>query len=102
WMLALAAYLDYVRRGGALRYLLVLLCFTLGLMAKPMIVSLPLVLLVLDFWPLNRVSGARCEVSGDGRPVVHLTRRTSYRTLFLEKIPLFALAFAACVVTWLV
>jgi protein O-mannosyl-transferase len=64
WMLTIAAYVHYVRRGGVWRYLLVMFCLALGLMAKPMLVSLPLVLLVLDFWPLKRVPGVRCQVSG--------------------------------------
>ncbi len=59
WMLTIAAYLSYAQRGGALRYVLVVLCFALGLMAKPMIVTLPVVLLALDFWPLCRSSMTR-------------------------------------------
>jgi tetratricopeptide (TPR) repeat protein len=81
WMITLAAYLYYVKKGGILRYLPVMLCFTLGLMAKPMVVSLPIVLLLLDFWPLKRVQ------KNVGRLVV-------------EKIPLFVLALAACITTY--
>src|SRR5262249_58216680 len=58
WMLTLAAYLHYVRRPGARRYLLVVLALGLGLMAKPMLVTLPCVLLLLDYWPLRRWRGA--------------------------------------------
>ena len=57
FMLTLAAYLGYVRRPFAPgRYLLVLACFAAGLAAKPMAVTLPLVLLLLDYWPLGRFS----------------------------------------------
>ncbi len=54
WMLSLWSYVQYVEHPGVYRYLLVLLFFILGIMAKPMIVTLPFVLLLLDFWPLCR------------------------------------------------
>jgi tetratricopeptide (TPR) repeat protein len=54
WMLTMGAYLLYVERPGLLKYLAVVLFFALGLMAKPMLVTLPFVLLLLDFWPLHR------------------------------------------------
>ena len=57
FMLTLAAYADYARRPFSLpRYLLVTVLFVLGLMAKPMLVTLPFVLLLLDYWPLGRIS----------------------------------------------
>src|SRR5207248_3231515 len=55
-MLTLWAYAWYAERPGWRRYLLVLMAFALGLMAKPMLVTLPCVLLLLDYWPLKRVS----------------------------------------------
>lgn len=54
WMLTMGAYLFYVERPGLPRYLAVVLFFALGLMSKPMLVTLPFVLLLLDFWPLHR------------------------------------------------
>ncbi len=54
WMLTLGAYSYYVENPGFRRYALVLLFFVLGLMAKPMLVTLPFVLLLLDYWPLQR------------------------------------------------
>jgi tetratricopeptide (TPR) repeat protein len=57
WMLTLGAYLRYVRRPGAGRYVILIAMFALGLLAKPMLVTLPLVLLLLDWWPLNRIAG---------------------------------------------
>src|ERR1035438_5551132 len=83
WMLAMWAYVAYVRRPGLRRYLLVVLWFGLGLMAKPMLVTLPFVLLLLDFWPLRRV-----ELG-------------SLLRLVKEKLPLFALAAISSVVTLL-
>ena len=62
FMLTLAAYTGYVRRPFSLsRYLLVTVLFALGLMAKPMLVTLPFVLLLLDYWPLGRGQGAGSE-----------------------------------------
>jgi protein O-mannosyl-transferase len=80
-LLALAAYGWYVRRPRASRYLLVALLFALGLMAKPMLVTLPLLLLLLDFWPLERFP------------------TTSLSHLVLEKIPLLLLSGASAAIT---
>ena len=55
WALVMWSYAVYARREGPWRYLLVLLFFTLGLMAKPTLISLPFVLLLLDYWPLRRL-----------------------------------------------
>ena len=81
--LALLAYRWYVRRPNVKRYLAVALLFTLGLMAKPMVITLPFVLLLLDYWPLDR-----------RKPSDH-----SYRRLVVEKLPLFALSAASAAVT---
>ena len=75
FMLTLGAYLGYVRRPFSLaRYLAVVVLFALGLMAKPMLVTLPLVLLLLDYWPLGRMArdragpvAARRSVATGGR-----------------------------------
>lgn len=89
WLLTVLAYLSYVRRGGVGRYAVVLLTYALGLMAKPMLVSLPLILLILDYWPLGRLQGSGVSNVPD-------TRRPTPVTLLLEKIPLFAMAAACC------
>jgi tetratricopeptide (TPR) repeat protein len=94
FMLTLGAYVAYARHPfSLLRYLTVVGLFALGLMAKPMLVTLPCVLLLLDYWPLGRLESPP---------------RESQRTLFIpwrlvvEKLPLFALSAASCVVTPLV
>jgi tetratricopeptide (TPR) repeat protein len=89
WVLALGAYLRYARVPTPARALAVLLCSVLGLLAKPMVVTLPFVLLLLDWWPLGRL-GAR----GGGRPPARARR------LVLEKAPLFALSAASSLVTY--
>ncbi len=75
-------------------YLLSLLLFGLGLMSKPMLVTLPCVLLLLDFWPLHRFNLPLF------RPAP--ANSSSLLPLLVEKIPFFALSFAACVITFLV
>ena len=77
WMLTMLAYAVYAERRTARRYMLLIAAFALGLMAKPMLVSLPIALLLLDVWPLKR-SGRRLA----------------------EYAPLFALAAASCAITW--
>src|SRR5947209_7911029 len=66
WMLTLLAYAHYVARPCLSRYLLVVLALTLGLMAKPMLVTLPCVLLLLDYWPLRRLRLGPPETEGEG------------------------------------
>ena len=77
WMLTLWAYSAYVARPGRARYVLTLVVFCLGLMAKPMLVTLPVVLLLLDFWPLHR------------------------ELRIVEKIPFFVASLAASIITYI-
>jgi len=58
-LLTLWTYTGYARKPGLLRYLLVAFFFALGLMSKPMLVTLPFALLLLDYWPLGRLGFAR-------------------------------------------
>jgi len=88
WLLTMLAYLWYARRRSVWRYLVVVLSFALGLMAKPMLVTLPFVLLLMDIWPLDRV---KADVKGWWR---------RWSPLALEKTPMFVLAAASCVVTF--
>ena len=62
FILALAAYAWYARKPGWKRYALVALLFALGLMAKPIVITLPFVLLLLDYWPLERMASAEQTV----------------------------------------
>jgi len=80
-LLALAAYGWYAKKPRVGRYLLVALFFALALMAKPMAITLPFMLLLVDFWPLRRFP------------------RTSLSKLVLEKIPLLALSAASAAIT---
>ncbi len=78
WMLTMGVYVLYAERPHWIRYLPVRVFFALGLMAKSMLVTLPCVLLLLDYWPL---------------------RRASWWRLIVEKVPLFALAAASAAIT---
>jgi tetratricopeptide (TPR) repeat protein len=95
WLLAMWAYARYAERPGLNRYLPVLLFFALGLLAKPMVVTLPFVLLLLDFWPLGRMQFY--QAGSDNRP---LEPKVPVFRLVWEKIPLFALAALSIVVTF--
>jgi Flp pilus assembly protein TadD len=99
WMLALLAYTRYARKPGLAAYLLVLGLFGLGLMSKPMVVTLPCVLLLLDFWPLNRFAP---QPVADGNLPEEFAAKTLVRrsvSLLVEKIPFFILALAIGVIT---
>ena len=79
FMLTIAAYVRYTRSPSSwARYLAALFLFALGLMSKSMLVTLPFVLLLLDYWPLSRFS--------------------NYRRLLLEKVPFFILSIASCAI----
>ncbi|MEN3367962.1 MAG: protein O-mannosyl-transferase [Verrucomicrobiota bacterium] len=92
FVLTLAAYIRYVRQRNIARYAMVVLFFALGLMSKPMLVTLPLVLLLLDYWPLGRFAQ-----SDSGR-----FKRPPIIPLLIEKIPLLVLSAASSLVTFLV
>jgi Flp pilus assembly protein TadD len=83
WLLTTWAYVAYTKSPGLKRYALLICLFALGLAAKPVLITLPLVLMLLDWWPLGRLTGG-------GRAVVRL---------IVEKVPLFTLAAGSAVVT---
>jgi protein O-mannosyl-transferase len=99
WMLTLMFYLRYTERPGSARYLLTLLCFALGLMAKPMLVTLPFVLLLLDYWPLARFSRHGAEPATTCSDGLSGPKRQPARVV-LEKAPFLVLSAASCVVTF--
>ena len=83
WFMTMLAYAYYIRRPSAGRYTVVLLLFSLGLMAKPMLVTLPFILMLLDYWPLERLE---------------MNRRCFVR-LVAEKLPLLVLSVASATIT---
>jgi Tfp pilus assembly protein PilF len=112
WMLGLWGYGRYAEHPGLIRYGWVVLFFVMGLLSKPMVVTFPFVLLLLDWWPLKRVKLGRIDSAGDGVVVspegrggaagrVHFPEASISR-LILEKIPLLVLSAAGCVITFMV
>ncbi len=89
WMLTLLAYRAHLARPSRWRYLVVVTGFALGLMAKPMVVTLPFVLILLDVWPLGRLFAP--SAAGNNRPAL----------VALEKVPLLLLSAVSCGLTYL-
>ena len=90
--LALFAYGWYVRKPGVARYALVALLFALGLAAKPMVITLPFALLLLDYWPLGRLPAPE---TAEARALFWVR----LRALALEKLPLLLLSLASAYIT---
>jgi tetratricopeptide (TPR) repeat protein len=90
WMLTLMAYTKYVKSAKnhvtSIPYCIALFFFACGLMSKPMVVTLPFVLLLLDFWPLKRMANGEWRIQ-------------NFKNLLVEKTPFFALAIASSVIT---
>ncbi len=129
WMLTLIAYVHYVEHPRLKSYLAVLVFFIMGLMAKPMLVTLPFVMLLLDYWPLQRFgqktvalevkagpdksvfvnkkkakSGKKPSLQNivkSARPVEHKCGWAETRRLLIEKIPLFVLVPLFSVLTYI-
>jgi len=106
FMLTLLAYVHYTRKPSIGRYLLMALFFVLGLLSKPMLVSVPVVLLLLDYWPLNRAHKSEVilrQKSGAIRPATagepSRSRWAIVRGLLAEKIPLLGLAIGSAIAT---
>ncbi|HTZ39708.1 MAG TPA: tetratricopeptide repeat protein [Syntrophales bacterium] len=123
WLLTMGAYVRYVKKPGLSGYLPVLLFFALGLMAKPMLVTLPLVLLLLDYWPLGRLKRNEPRPSVPHTPLPTPEKKRKRRTppqprepqkqpfskevsrwsrflpLLYEKIPLLALSAVSSIIT---
>jgi hypothetical protein len=120
WMLTMGMYVSYVARPGLMRYLGLICCFALGLMAKPMLVTLPFVLLLLDYWPLQRLEqkktpqeivkpmpkdkkkGKNTACPAKVPVQTAVSQWSLIRPLLIEKIPLFALALLSSIITYFV
>ena len=103
FFLILGAYFRYARGPSIVRYLLVMVLFAAGLMSKPMLVSAPVILLLLDYWPLNRFEYRTPESKGWQTERLNVrTQRLVIRRLIVEKIPLFALSACSCVITFVI
>ncbi|MEY2480847.1 MAG: protein O-mannosyl-transferase [Verrucomicrobiota bacterium] len=101
FMLTLWTYARYAQNPSGRRYLSMSILFALGLLSKPMLVTVPFVLLLLDYWPLRRFSESP-SIKSNGSFFRWLNRQSTARRLIIEKIPLFALSAVSCAVTLLV
>ncbi|MBM4272580.1 MAG: tetratricopeptide repeat protein, partial [Deltaproteobacteria bacterium] len=126
WILTMGAYVHYVEQPRLSRYLLIMILFILGLMAKPMLVTLPFVLLLMDFWPLGRFyvekqreaggvltappenrkrkkkktnESQKKGITGAGEPETQEIRWSVLRPLIVEKIPLLVLSAVSSIIT---
>ena len=104
WMLTILAYASYAKHPGPKKYLIVFIIFALGLMAKPMLVTLPLVLLLLDYWPLSRFKSF--QPSGNyspdaGKSIVAGSLEFSFFYLTLEKVPFLILSARSSIISFL-
>ena len=99
WMLTMLFYVWYVKQPNWKRYLPVFISFALGLMSKPMLVTMPFVLLLLDYWPLNRTA-----IHTQNEADIQVTLKTGKEKLsflILEKVPLFILsAISICIFSY--
>ncbi|MGH7951274.1 MAG: tetratricopeptide repeat protein [Limisphaerales bacterium] len=123
WMLTLMAYTRYAQSRSkiegpesgvknpplnpplsTLNYFLALFFFACGLMSKPMVVTLPFVLLLLDFWPLKRIEGFKLKVAGSENPNLQPSTFNfqPFICLIAEKIPFFLLAAIGSAITFFV
>jgi tetratricopeptide (TPR) repeat protein len=82
-LLTILAYIHWTRKHGVRRYAIILVLFAAALLSKPMAVTLPFVLILLDYWPLGKF------------------RENGIRRLIIEKLPLFAMSIVSCVVTYI-
>jgi len=115
WFITMWAYVRYAAQPSVKRYIPVVLFFILGFMAKPMLVTLPFVLLLMDYWPLKRwppsplavnqkETGPEKTKKGRKKTTsdVPYFQKSTWRALIIEKLPLFGLTTLFCVITFFV
>jgi protein O-mannosyl-transferase len=100
FFLMLGAYVRYAYAPSIWRYLLVTVLFAAGLMSKPMLVTAPVILLLLDYWPLERIKTQKSEVRDRDSEVS--AQWSVVRHLVLEKIPLLLISVGSCVITFVI
>jgi Tfp pilus assembly protein PilF len=99
WILSMLAYVHYAERPNVRRYAIVLLTFVMGLMSKPMMVTLPFALLLLDYWPLDRFI-LRQDKTTSPADISIICQKASVWRLLAEKVPMFVLSAVVSVITF--
>jgi Tfp pilus assembly protein PilF len=97
-LLSLVAYTQYAETRARKWYVWTAVTLVLGLLAKPMLVTWPFVMLLLDYWPLRRLAGASSKENQRGAS--HTDRATGIAALVREKLPLFAIVAASSIITF--
>jgi Flp pilus assembly protein TadD len=97
-LLALLSYTKFARQNCRRSFWFALFFFALGLLAKPMLVTLPFIMILLDWWPLERVANGRLKVASSPAPNL---QTSNFGRLILEKWPFFLLTGGSCVVTFI-
>jgi len=104
-MLTLLAYVNYAKRPGVTRYLAVAAAFILGLLSKAMLVTLPFVLLLLDYWPLERFQISKTKGTKKTQKAVSpksTYKQATFFALVKEKVPLFMLSAVFSIITYVI
>jgi tetratricopeptide (TPR) repeat protein len=101
WLLTMAGYVRYVRRQSVVWYLSAVFAFALGLLAKPMLVTLPFALLLLDYWPLGRYQEKSPSKRKTEATSIHF-QWSIFRRLVQEKVPFFVLSAVSSIITFIV
>ncbi len=99
WFLTMGAYVRYTERPSVVNYFLIVTSFSLGLMAKPMLVTLPFILILLDIWPLRRLS-VPFSRSNKTLPDEGGGSRVTWLHALMEKLPLLFLTLMSCIITY--
>lgn len=99
FLLTLLVYAGYVRRLRVARYVVVAVLFAMALVSKPLAITLPFVLVLLDYWPLDRFSAGENRDPGRDIKASFAADRQSVGRLIIEKVPLFAMSAASAVLT---
>lgn len=105
FLLTLLSYVAYVRHPSWFSYIGSIVIFAIGLLAKPMLVTLPFVLLLIDYWPLNRSGSVQSRDSSrrHSERYKSLANKSGlFKNLILEKIPFFAVSIISSIITFLV
>ena len=100
WLMTMWAYIHYIQKPSIKRYSLVIAFFTLGLMSKAMLVTLPFVLLLLDFWPLRRLKFSKERGSNEVLEK-NIGKKSEVSKLVFEKTPLFLLTIGLSILTFI-
>jgi tetratricopeptide (TPR) repeat protein len=100
-LLALLAYVRFARENRRCNFWLAMVFFALGLMSKPMLVTMPFVMLLLDYWPLGRIANCGLRIADSKNTPVPAAQRSTLHQLVLEKWPFFLLAALSSTITFL-